>query len=113
MKSASALVPPPDAPTMNTVNIAREALALPSSWQSKIIGKAGGANVKVLRMDASSYPSEVHDFVEALLVLEGHMNLDIDGQTICVQAGEVFLVPAGQPHAVAAGSCGTLVIIDQ
>lgn len=98
---------------MSTANLVKEALALPSPWQSKIMGKAGGANIKVLRMDASSYPNEVHDFVEALLVLEGHMNLDIDGQTIRVQAGEVFLVPAGQPHAVAAGSCGTLVIIDQ
>ena len=48
-----------------------------------------------------------------LLVLEGHMNLEIEGKTVCVQAGEVFIVPAGQPHAVAAGSQGTLVIIDQ
>lgn len=98
---------------MNTVNLTHEALALSSPWKSKIIGKAGGANVKVLRMDASSYPNEVHDFVEALLVLDGHMNLEIGGRTVCVQAGEVFIVPAGQPHAVATGSRGTLVIIDQ
>lgn len=98
---------------MHTVKLIDEAQTLPSPWQSRIIGKAGGANVKVLRMDASSYPNEVHNFVEALLVLEGHMNLDINGRIVSVQAGEVFLVPAGQPHAVATGSYGTLVIIDQ
>jgi quercetin dioxygenase-like cupin family protein len=80
---------------------------------SKVIGHAAGSNVKVLRMDDSSYPNEVHSFAEALLVLEGQMNLEIEGKTIFVQAGEIFIVPAGQPHAVAAGSEGTLVIIDQ
>jgi mannose-6-phosphate isomerase-like protein (cupin superfamily) len=99
--------------SMSTINLTQEANALPLPWKSKVIGKAAGVNVKVLRMDASSYPNEVHEFVEALLVLEGHMNLEIEGKTVCVQAGEIFMVPAGQPHAVAAGSQGTLVIIDQ
>ena len=99
--------------SMSTINLTQEANALPLPWKSKVLGKAAGANVKVLRMDASSYPNEVHDFVEALLVLEGHMNLEIEGKTVSVQAGEVFMGPAGQPHAVGAGSQGTLVIIDQ
>ena len=98
---------------MSSINLIQEANALPLVWKSKVVGKAGGANVKVLRMDASSYPNEEHDFVEALLVLEGHMNLEIAGKTVRVLAGEVFMVPAGVPHAVAAGSQGTLVIIDQ
>jgi quercetin dioxygenase-like cupin family protein len=102
-----------DIHSMSNISLIQEANALPFPWKSKVVGKAAGANVKVLRMDASSYPNEVHDFVEALLVLDGQMNLEIEGKTVCVQAGEVYMVPAGQPHAVAAGSQGTLVIIDQ
>jgi quercetin dioxygenase-like cupin family protein len=98
---------------MPKLNLSAEASRLPIPWRSTVLGKAAGANVKLLRMDATAYPPETHPFVEALLVVDGHMNLEIDGQLICVQAGEVFLVPAGQPHAVAAGSQGTLVIIDQ
>lgn len=98
---------------MQKVNLFQEAGVLSHPWMSKVIGRAAGSNVKVLRMDASSYPSEVHSFAEALLVLEGQMNLEIDGKTIFVKAGEVFIVPAGQSHAVATGSHGTLVIIDQ
>ena len=41
------------------------------------------------------------------------MRLDLQGQVTEVQAGEVFIVPAGVPHAVAPGSHGTLVIIDR
>lgn len=98
---------------MTKTNLKHEASALPVAWKSAIIGKAAGANIKVLRMDASSYQSEVHAFAEALLVIEGQMHLEIEGKTISVDAGEVFIVPAGLPHAVAAGSHGTLVIIDQ
>jgi quercetin dioxygenase-like cupin family protein len=63
-------------------------------------------------MDGGSYAAETHPFNEALLVLEGVMNLEVQGQVTQVEAGEVYLVPAGLPHAVAPGSRGTLVIID-
>lgn len=94
------------------INLAARAAELPQAWRSLVVGKAAGANVKVLRMDSAAYPDEVHEFDEALLVLEGQMNLELDGAITEVGAGEVFLVPAGVPHAVAPGSHGTLVIID-
>lgn len=89
------------------------ALGLASPWRSTIVGKAGGATLKVLRMDDAAYPEEVHDFDEALLVIDGQLRLDIEGRCIEVEAGELYIVPAGQPHAVAPGSRGTLVIIDR
>ena len=95
------------------INLIDAAQALPMTWRSVVLGQAAGANVKVLRMDAAAYPAESHDFDEALLVLDGLMNLDIQGRLVNVSAGEVFVVPAGVPHAVAPGSHGTLVIIDR
>lgn len=98
---------------MGKSNLLLQASQLSDSWRSIVIGQAAGANVKVLRMDERAYPSETHEFAEALLVLEGQMNLAIQDQTISVGRGEVFIVPAGLAHAVAPGSHGTLVIIDQ
>ncbi len=98
---------------MSKINLASIAEQLPRAWNSTVVGQAAGANVKVLRMDAAAYPDESHDFDEALLVLDGCMRLDLQGQVTEVRAGEVFVVPAGVPHAVAHGSHGTLVIIDR
>lgn len=95
------------------IDLASTATALPQAWRSTIVGSAAGANVKVLRMDGDAYPSECHDFDEALLVLDGQMHLEIHGRIVEVYAGEVFIVPSGIPHAVAPGSKGTLVIIDR
>ncbi|KQR41450.1 cupin domain-containing protein [Acidovorax sp. Leaf160] len=89
------------------------ARALPKAWHSTIVGRAAGSQVKVLRMDDRAYPDEVHDFDEALLVIDGCMLLESKGQVQRVEAGCMVIVPAGLPHAVAPGSHGTLVIIDR
>lgn len=97
---------------MQKIPLNAAAKALPEAWQSQVIGNAASAQIKVLRMDEAAYPAEVHEFAEALLVIDGCMLLDVAGQTQCVRAGELFVVPAGVQHAVAPGSHGTLVIVD-
>jgi quercetin dioxygenase-like cupin family protein len=98
---------------MSKTNLLQQSSQLREAWRSVIVGRAANANVKVLRMDDRAYSNEIHEFDEALLVLEGQMNLEVDSQVLPVRAGEVFIVPAGVPHAVAPGSHGTLVIIDR
>lgn len=97
---------------MALIRMSEAAGALPQTWTSTVLARFGGANLKVLRMDASAYPDECHDYPEGLLVLDGQMLLAISGEVIRVGPGELYVVPAGVPHAVAPGSHGTLVIVD-
>jgi len=98
---------------MSKIDLRSLASAMPAAWQSNIVGLAAGANVKVLRMDGSEYPNEEHSFDEALLVVDGQMNLKLNNEVVPVTTGQIYIVPAGVPHAVAPGSHGTLVIIDR
>nr|WP_315201505.1 cupin domain-containing protein [uncultured Albidiferax sp.] len=88
------------------------AAQLPQAWTSQIQSHVGATRIKVLRMDDAAYPDETHDYAEGLLVLDGQMQLTVQGEPVTVAAGELYLVPAHTPHAVAAGSYGTLVILD-
>lgn len=97
---------------MPLMNLVSESAALPQSWRSRVLGKVGPANVKVLRMDALPLEEESHPYDEALLVLDGIMELTVSGVPTTVRAGELYLVSARTPHAVREGSQGTLVIID-
>jgi mannose-6-phosphate isomerase-like protein (cupin superfamily) len=97
---------------VSTIDLLAHSAGLTQAWTSTVVGQAAGANVKVLRMDEAAYAAETHDFTEALLVLDGCMRLEINGAVVDVQAGQLYLVPQGVPHAVAPGSYGTLVIID-
>jgi mannose-6-phosphate isomerase-like protein (cupin superfamily) len=97
---------------MSHINLRILADRLPAAWKSMVIGNIGSANVKVLRMNDAPYAEEEHDYAEGLLVIDGRMNLAIGGRQVAVGAGEIFIVPPRTLHAVAAGSAGTLVVLD-
>jgi mannose-6-phosphate isomerase-like protein (cupin superfamily) len=86
--------------------------ALPAAWRSTIVARVGPAQVKVLRMDEMPYEEETHEYNEGLLVVTGQLLLEVAGEDVVVEAGQMFLAEAGVPHSVRRGSRGTLVIID-
>ncbi len=98
---------------MNKIDLIAASQQLPTAWRSTIVGRAADAQIKLLQMNADAYPDETHDFDEALFVIDGVMHLKIGGQVESVTAGQMYIVPAGLPHAVAPGSYGTLIIIDR
>jgi mannose-6-phosphate isomerase-like protein (cupin superfamily) len=75
-------------------------------------GPGGAASVKVLRMDELPVEEESHGADEALIVLDGRLELEVNGTPVSVQAGELYMVAAGTGHTVRDGSRGTLVIVD-
>jgi mannose-6-phosphate isomerase-like protein (cupin superfamily) len=97
---------------MSLLHLDSIANALPGAWRSTVIGQVGPARMKVLRMDEGAYGEETHDYDEGLLVINGQMRLFVTGETIVVEAGQMYLARAGVPHAVLPGSHGTLVIVD-
>jgi quercetin dioxygenase-like cupin family protein len=96
---------------MNLIN-RKSTVAQSQAWKSTILAKVGGANIEVLRMDATPYPDESHNYPEGLLAVNGQLNLTIGNDAITVHASEIFVVPIGVAHAVAAGSVGILLIFD-
>ncbi|KAB0685079.1 cupin domain-containing protein [Burkholderia territorii] len=97
---------------MSLIDFRSVAAAQAVAWKSTIVGEVGPARIKVLRMDAQPYEAEVHDYNEGLLVLEGTLMLEVEGETVIVEAGQMYLAVAGTRHAVLPGSSGTLAIID-
>ena len=98
---------------MSQIHLASIADQLPQRLALHHRGPGGRRQRQGAAHGRLAYPDETHDFDEALLVLDGQMNLDLQGRRVQVAAGEVYIVPAGVPHAVAEGSHGTLVIIDR
>jgi mannose-6-phosphate isomerase-like protein (cupin superfamily) len=97
---------------MSLVNLFDVAAGLPAAWRSQALGHVGTACVKVLRMDELPVEEEAHGVAEALIVLDGTLELLVDGAPVTVAPGELYLVRAGARHAVRPGSRGTLVIVE-
>ncbi|MFD9124192.1 cupin domain-containing protein [Kitasatospora sp. NPDC059571] len=97
---------------MSAVDLVGTAAGLTQAWNSRRLGRVAAADVKVLRMDGLPLAAESHREDEALLVVDGRLELEVDGRQVTVRAGELYLVPAGALHAVRPGSHGTLVIVE-
>lgn len=97
---------------MQKIDLIKTANALPHAWRSHIVGAVGPARLKLVRMDALQYAEEVHEYNEALVVIDGKMELLLAGRQQTVTAGELIMVAACTPHSIAAGSYGTLLIVD-
>lgn len=97
---------------MSVAKVSEAATALPRAWSSRVLGRVGTAAVKVLRMDEVPVEEERHAEPEALLVLDGRLELDVDGEVVTVGPGEMYVVAAGTAHAVRPGSSGTLLIVE-
>ncbi|CAL9664662.1 cupin domain-containing protein [Streptomyces griseomycini] len=98
---------------MSSINVVETAAALPAAWSSCSLGQVGTACVKVLRMDSRPVREEAHGADEVLLVLDGRLELLVEGAEVALGAGEMYRVPAGARHAVRPGSRGTLMIVEE
>lgn len=65
---------------MSLYDLKTEALALPETRHSRVLGRIGTANLKVLRMDERSVIEEVHEYDEGLLVIDGRLELGVKGK---------------------------------
>ena len=97
---------------MGLINVSKAAAGLPQAWSSERLALVGNAWVKVLRMDELGVEEERHGDAEALLVLDGRLEMQVGDQAVSVGPGEMYVMPAGVGHTVRPGSRGTLVIVD-
>lgn len=99
---------------MNSGLLTQMAFELPDIWKSQVLGKIGGANIKLIKMGGEGIPVESHaGFDELLVVIEGEMDLQVGRETIRLKSGDFYLIPAGAEHRVLPGSHGTLLLVDR
>ena len=70
---------------------------------SRIIAKNSAGNVTLFAFDKGQSLSEHSTPFDALVqVIDGEVELTIGGETVVAREGEIVLMPANIPHAVAA-----------
>ena len=68
-------------------------------------------NLKRLQLN-EAHSDEQHEYPEAMFVTDGKIELFVDGKAIAVNAGGMYIVPAGTLHSVETDGQGTVVIFD-
>lgn len=96
---------------MAKVNLADKLAQFSSHWDPHVVADYNGNDVMVVKFQGE-FPFHSHpDTDDFFLVLEGDMIMDVDGQSIQLSPGELFIVPKGQRHRPRAiNECKVLLI---
>jgi mannose-6-phosphate isomerase-like protein (cupin superfamily) len=84
-----------------------------SGWTSLILGEAGTAKIKLFRVDPNGLAEEVHHaWSESLIMLDGEINLELEGFILTIRAGQHIHIPAGKTHSIRPGGHGAFILVD-
>lgn len=97
---------------MSAIHLPTVSAALEKSWKSQVLANLSGVQVRMTRMDETGIPPEVHTGLdESIYVVEGALELELDGAIVPMRAGDFCLIQSGQIHRIMPGSHGTLMVI--
>ena len=66
--------------------------------------------MKLKLLQLSEAHEDEHQYPEGLFVINGQIDLLVDGKAIAVHAGGLYIVPPGAVHSVASAHHGTAVV---
>ena len=95
----------------NAVSPREAAAALTEFWSPRVIAEIDDAYVKVAKVQGTlAWHSHEHED-ELFLVLEGRLRIEMEGRTVELGQGEMFVVPKGVRHnPVAEAECLLMLI---
>jgi mannose-6-phosphate isomerase-like protein (cupin superfamily) len=87
------------------------AATLTEFWSPRVVGEVDEAYVKVAKVLGSLAWHSHQDEDELFYVLKGHLRIEMEGETVELDEGEMFVVPKGVRHnPVAEAECHILLI---
>ncbi len=89
--------------TVQAINLAGSIAYQENAVVSKTLLKKNAGTVTLFAFDAGQELSEHTAPFDALVhLLEGEAEITISGKALCLQEGELLIMPANQPHALKA-----------
>jgi mannose-6-phosphate isomerase-like protein (cupin superfamily) len=93
------------------VNLAEKLAQFTDHWSPRIVGELNGQHVKVVKLEGEFVWHHHEHEDELFLVLQGHLDIHIQGGVVALDPGEFFIVPRGVEHKpVASGEVHVLLL---
>ncbi|WP_310619704.1 cupin domain-containing protein [Flexibacterium corallicola] len=95
------------------INTLETASNLNTNWKSVILAELPASKIKLFRIDPNGLSPEIHEnYPEALLVIEGHLDLRLGKDLVRMKTGDFQLIPKGTVHSIEPGGHGIMLLID-
>jgi len=95
----------------NVVSPRQIAASLTELWSPRVVGEVDDAYIKVAKVHGSLAWHSHESEDEMFLVLKGRLRIELEGSTVELGEGEMFIVPKGVRHnPVAEEECQLMLI---
>jgi len=83
---------------IDKVNLSDKFDSFSDFWNPKIVGELNGQLVKVAKFKDEFVRHQHENEDEMFLVIEGQLTMEMDDQTLEINAGEFVIIPRGIKH---------------
>src|ERR1700751_4803307 len=83
---------------MEKVNLAEKLSLFSEQWKPKIVGELNGQTVKLVKFKGPFVWHHHDNEDELFYVVKGSFDMELEKQTITINAGEFIIVPRGVEH---------------
>ncbi|WP_137928530.1 cupin domain-containing protein [Cupriavidus sp. 2SB] len=84
--------------TYQPINFASKLSLFSDQWQPRVIAEMNDYQFKIVRIEGDFIWHSHADTDESFIVLEGELRIDFRDGHVCVNAGEMYVVPKGIEH---------------
>jgi mannose-6-phosphate isomerase-like protein (cupin superfamily) len=93
------------------VNLAEKLAKIDDQWSPKIIAQMNDYHLKVVKVQGEFVWHSHAETDEVFLVLEGCLRIELEGGSVTLQEGELYVAPKGVVHRpVAEEECHLLLL---
>ncbi len=97
--------------TNNVVNLKQKLSLFSEHWEPKVIADMNDYQFKLAKVEGEFVWHDHPDTDEVFLVIDGSLVIELEEETVTLNAGEMFVVPKGVRHKpVAATECHIMLI---
>ena len=96
---------------MQKVNLTEKLAQFTERWSPRIVGELNGQQVKLVKLEGEFVWHHHEHEDELFLILQGHLDIHLQGGVVGLDPGEFFIVPRGVEHRpVASGEVHVLLL---
>jgi mannose-6-phosphate isomerase-like protein (cupin superfamily) len=97
---------------MQKVNLAEKLGQFTERWSPRIVGELNGQQVKLVKLEGEFIWHSHENEDELFLVLQGHLDIHLEGGVVGLDPGEFFIVPRGVQHKPAASGEAHVLLLE-
>ena len=83
---------------VKTVNIAEKLSQFSDHWSPKVVGELNDHLLKVVKLKGEFVPHKHDNEDEMFLVIKGQLFIELENETLEINAGEFTVIPKGVIH---------------